>query len=343
MPFTNQSLIKFLILLLLLFSCTRFIYLTRVKEDTFATLPFLAFFLSILNIFVYGSGIQNFVLMILSLTVSLINVRAILRLASSLVIDHYGIPFILSSIICLGLVIYATVKVIEFTPYKADAEKYEVSVSLKNYEGSFAEGFTEVTFPLNSKTLLLHVVESKKNQQSQDSSKVILFVPPLTARFYNYEAFLYKLARDGWKVYCAEFYNEEMDFYRDIRDAKFVRPDYCSYLKLFSPEEYTRVVNIKKYNFLREYRELLKICGIKEEDKVVAITDEEGNIEEELSAEPLIDHAINLDSIDSYKTPGFGPVENTNFLIARHLGIKTDRGFFISNYLAQTVENLVQK
>ena len=343
MPFTNQSLIQFLILLLLFLTCTRFIFLTRVKEDTLTILPFVALVISTGNVFVFGASVQNLVLVALSFFVSIINVRALLRLSSSLVIDHYGIPFIVSSVIFLAMIIFAAVKIIEYTPYKADAKKYEVDVSVEKYCGDFKKGFSEVTVPFEKVSLVIYKVEPNKKRTYKTNEKVILFVPPLTAKFSTYEAFFYKLARDGWTVYCGEFFNSELDFTGDIRDFKFVRPDYYFIKKYFKPQEYSKLVNVKKHVFVREYRELVKLCGVTDENFVVAVTDELSQFADVVEMNHLVDKAVNLNIFDSYKTPGFGPVENTDFFAAECLGVQKDRGFFMSNYLAQMVENYVQK
>ena len=68
---------------------------------------------------------------------------------------------------------------------------------------------------------------------------------------------------------------------------------------------------------------------------VIDVFDGSEDYSEGLYGNPLIDRVFVMNSVPEYKTPGWGPVENTEPAFARKLGFEKDNGFYISNFLAQ--------
>ncbi|MBO4405035.1 MAG: hypothetical protein J5780_06900 [Treponema sp.] len=336
MPFTNQTLVQLLILFLLFLSCSRFVFMRREKEDSLAVLPLAVFIIAAVNVFAFGLNIQNIYILVLSFIVFIINVRALLRLAASLVIDRYGWAFIISSIICLGFAVYGIIEVLDKMPVKVSSSRYEVSLTEENYTGSLVSGFKKTDKPFEKVTLRLHKAEPLMKKSGQ--KKKAVFVTPVTADFSVYEAFICMLAREGYTVYCGEFSSDENNFTGSLTGTSFLRKFYFRSLKLSSPDEYKKIMLSKKNVLTEDYKVLLKIADADASDSVTAVLDvfdDDTDYSAELSGLPSVDHVFAMKSVPEYKTPGWGPVENTEPVFARKLGVEKDTGFFISNFLAQ--------
>ncbi|MBP5251858.1 MAG: hypothetical protein J6Z17_05545 [Treponema sp.] len=344
MPFTNHTLMQFLTLLLLFISCTRFLFFRRVKEDTFASLPLIAFCLSVLSIFAFGFSIIDGMIFITASFVFFFNIRAFIRLCSGVVIEGYRIVFMLVSVTGLAMTVFTGMNVVKYTSLKPLASKYDVSVSVTRYAGSFTDGFSEKDFPFIKTSAVIHKISPVKHpaENGKGIEKAVLFVPPMTASYETYEAFLFKIAREGYNVYCADFFVPQLRFTDDYKSLSFLRSAYLCYLKIKEPETFKKFSESNRQAFVKEYLSLLKITGLRQEDFVAAILDYDDDFCHELLAGSKIDFAFNLNRIKDYTTPGFGPVADTRYFIAEKLGVEKETGFFLSNSLGQTVTDLIK-
>ena len=342
---TGKTLSELLILFLLFLSCSRFIFIKNVKQDSLSVVPFFAFIVSILNFFAFGLSAELILVSMLSFFVMIWNVRAVLRFFSKLVIDHYSFLFIFISSVNLILVILTGIFVFHFSPKPCNLKKYNTQVETIKYTGNFKDGFKVITNPLQKNTALLYKYTNSLMDYSTSQNKIILFIPPKTATQEIYLPFFAKLSKDGFIVYSAEFYDSEERLYDSNYDARFLRRAKSLAERLKSQKNFSELLKAKQNYLFSEFETLIKLSGVTEEDEVFIVTEEDlADILPSVYSTyiDLIDGGYDLATAHAYTTRGYGPVENTDPFIAYLLKQKKDNTFYMSSHIALEMEKALE-
>ena len=333
------------LLVLLGLACARIFFIQIAHQDPLSVLPIIAFLLSILNLLAFGLSVFRILIFILALVVTLWNSNALSRFNHKLVVDHYGFLFSLSSIIHLILIIVLAVFVILLHPAKIDTKKYGVTITSEVYAGSTESGFSDYTSPSQKRSLFIKKYTSKdKTANPFPESRTIIFVPGELSAVDFYEPFFVKLARDGYTVYAADFFADDTKWFSNIFDFKPFRRFVMLFCKEKNQGAYNRAINQKDENFVKEVLALIKQVSPSKSDKVFVVGDGQNQTVYATirqAEKNRVRATFDLSSIQSYSTPGYGPIESTDPFLAKYLGFKRDGSFYMSSHIAGILEKSI--
>ena len=340
---TSQTLSQLLVLLLAGISSVRIFFMQDTRSDPIAAVPTFALIISLLNIFAYGVGPFETANLALSLFCFVINFRALLRFKAKLLVDHYSVLFVLGSILNLIFAALLLGFVLYYKPSKADLKKFNVKETSYSFNGSFANGFERIDkiFKLNSALVKKYQSNTPK---SQDKEEVILFVPNECCEVSDYEPILIKLAHDGYTVYAADFFPEDLHWFNDWRDFKPFRRTLMRWAKLKDKKAYKEATMQKYQNILDSYNALAKMIDVKKGTFVFAISDDglgNGGAAIHSASPEIIFGTFDMGDVGGNPTPGLGPVQQTDPLFARLLGLKRERSLYMPSHIATVAEEKI--
>ncbi len=343
LPLTQETMGELVIALLLIISCARIFFIRDARTDPVATLPALSLVLSCLFIISWGLSLQALAVLILSFSVFIWNFRALLRLNDNLIVDHYGILFILSSLINLFLLVPLVALIVFFRPVQVNLQKYGVVRTQTAYCGNLAEGFTPQGKPFEKKAALVSKYVPKDEAKT---GQTILFLPSDCATVRLYEPLLVKLARDGNTVYAADFYGKAFGQEGKLAYTKpFRRATFCN-MRLRSPDEYKAWEDSQKAD-----------CFIDMAEVLLAIVTGEGVSSVVLAGDAIPPQSFlgiqkegrtvlataDIAELKDNPAPGWGLVEHTDPLLAAMLKLSRDGSLYTANHLAVELETAIAK
>lgn len=340
---TNQTLGELLLLVLLGISCARIFFTRQARLDPLSALPLItlvlcvvfqvAFGLTGMNILITGIAFFNFIW----------NIRSLVRFHNKLVVDHFGIMFIILSILNLIAVIVLTVFVIIYRPAKINTKTYAVQTSRQRYCLK-ENAYTECSSPLDYATL---IVEKYTGENS--GGKSILLMPGVLSSSSMYEPFCVKLAHDGYTVYSAQLFGKEAVWFGDLRDSRFLRRFSMMYSQKKNPEEYEEAFKHKDEYYNKLSSALLPIISAQSTDKLYIVTDgadlSSGSLISNISGgKKAYDGIFDLAVIPTYPTPEYGPIEQTYPLLAKfYFDIERDGTLYMSSHIATVLERSIEQ
>jgi hypothetical protein len=160
-----------------------------------------------------------------------------------------------------------------------------------------------------------------------------------------------KLAADGYTVYSAEFYAKDMHWFKNIFDSSLFRRFAFCERKLRHPAEYAFYANDFSTNLAQEYNTFVTLIyqGVSlrsiQNETVILAGDEISQKALPIAFKQnkkLLDGTFNVAFVDRY-TAGFGPIEQTDPLLALFLGRQRDSTMYISAHIAHAVEKAVSR
>ena len=338
----QQTIGEMTILFILLLSSARVFFIHSERKDPLSVGPVTALACSVLSIFAWGVWVQELLVLALSLWVFIWNFHAFMRLNDNLIIDHYSPPFIFISMINCLLVAVALLFVFFFRPVHTNLKKAGVEKQVSRLCGNLKAGFTE-SDEMFAKRSMDFAVYKAAGEGEKKTKGTIVFLPSECATVSLYEPFLVKLARDGYTVYSADFYSddtkpEDSIFYRrETRRFTFVRS------RLKDSEAYKSWCEEKKQPlFLAMFEAMKKL--VPSDEKLIVVGD---GLPKDvyltlLWKDDLYDRCFDIASINDYKTPGWGPVEQTDPLLASMLGFSRDGALYTSNRMASVLEQMIE-
>ncbi|MBQ9538234.1 MAG: hypothetical protein IJU95_03100 [Treponema sp.] len=343
----QQTLSELTILLLLLISSARVFFIHSERKDPLSIAPLVALVCSALGILAWGVWVQELVVLSISLWVFIWNFRALLRLNENLIVDHYSPLFILISSINCALTVMAIAFVFYFRPVNVNLKKAAVEKTVSHLSGKLKEGFIESEDFKTQKTLdfISYKPSGTEVESKAEHKGTILFLPSECASVDIYEPFLSKLARDGYTVYGADYYGDEykpdamtaVAYRREVRRFSFVRS------RLSDSESYKLwCENQKEGFFLSMFDNMEKL--IPSGEKLIVVGD---GLPKDLYVSLIwknerFSRCFDIASINDYKTPGWGPVEQTDPLLAMILGYPRDSALYTSNRTASVLEQMIE-
>lgn len=343
---TQQTICELAILFLIILSSFRIFLIEDPSSDPLASLPSLALLMAVFSIFAFGPTFQNIGISIIALFVFLANFRALLRLNDKLIVDHYSFIFILTSCFSILLALTAGAFVVYFSPSVVNLKKYGVTKTSKIYTGNLEIGFYEPYKPSDRKTAYIYHYEQKNTEENKATEKpVILFIPNERATTFIYEPILVKLAHDGYSVYSADFYFKPDNNNRILSSKALKRSSFLK-MSFTDQENYEKwKSDIKTSYDAYLYKSLISIVSPQDKDFVILLGDcTDGQMFLSLKKDDeRIDTCFDLSAVEGYDTKGFGPVEETDPVIALLLGKKKEHKMYVSNHAANALEQLIKQ
>lgn len=321
---------EFLILILLIFNCSRMFFLKYGKVDTLTVLAPVCVVLSVLQIIAWNADIFSIILLIISILCFFINFRALLRFVSGLYVDHYSIAFKIGALFVLVLSFIELGFLIYFKPVIIKAADYNVKENKIRIAGSFNTGFYKAdTFGTSDGVVTICEPERIENYNHQ----IIIIIPDKRADSVGYAPYTYILAKMGYKVYIADFYSNEIKWFHSIADIRYFRKLYTIYSALKNPISFEGQKEFYSFNTMKETEAMLKFVvhnegGLANAGEPFFIGDWMSNISLKDFAkmnEKNICGFLNLSAFEEYKTVGFGFVEQNNPLVAYKFGLKRNK------------------
>ena len=342
-----EVLTEIFLLGLIALSCARIFFMQAARLDYLAAVPLVAFLFSIFNLLAFGLSVFRILIVILALLVMLWNSNALSRLRHKLVIDHYGALFSLSSIIHLILAIVLIVFIILLRPGKIDTKKYGVTITTETYAGNLESGFGEYTTPSSPRTLFVKkYTSSDRSYNPFKESRVLIFVPGELSSTDLYEPFFVKLARDGYTIYSADFYTDDIKWFGNIWDFKPFRRFAMLFCKEKNKKAFEEATKNKSENFVKEVLALIKVVSPSKSDRVFVVGDGESQASYtaiKMAEKNRVRECFDISSISSYSTPTYGPIESTDPFLANYLGLKRDGSFYMSSHIAGILEKSINE
>ncbi len=339
----QQTLSELTILFLLLLSSARVYFIHSERKDPLSIAPLVAFICAVLNLFAWGVTVQELLVLGLAFWVFTWNFRALLRLNEQLIIDHYSPLFILISTINCILTIIAIGFVFVYRPAYVSLNKAGVVKETVRLCGNLTDGFYESDDIKEKKTLDFTSFKASE-ERKQESKGTIVFLPAECASVSIYEPFLVKLARDGYTIYSGDFFSDDSKpevrpaFSRELRRFVFVRA------RLSNSEKYKSWCEEKKEAlFLSMYENMEKL--VPPDEKLIIVGD---GLPKELYISLIwknerFSRCFDIANINDYTTPGWGPVEQTDPLLASMLGFHRDGALYTANRTASVLEQMIEE
>ncbi len=338
----QQTIGELTVLFILLLSSARVFFIHSERKDPLSIAPLAAVVCAALSMLAWGVSVQEILVLALSAWVFIWNFRAFLRLNENLIIDHYSPLFILISMVNCLLVVAALLFVFVFRPVHVNLGKAGVERQVTRLCGNLTEGFGESDETFARRTMDLSVYKAKDGK-GQPPKGTIVFLPAECAAVSLYEPFLVKLARDGYTVYGADFYSDDtkpedsIAYRRETRRFSFVRA------RLNGSEAYKSWCAEKKQPLYMEMFEAMRKL-VPAGEKLIIVGD---GLPKDLYVSLLwkdtqYDRCFDIASINDYKTQGWGPVEQTDPLLATVLGFSRDGALYTSNRMASVLEQMIE-
>ncbi|MBQ7881158.1 MAG: hypothetical protein IJ312_00390 [Treponema sp.] len=334
----DSFLSELLILFLLFLSSARIFFYKTTKIDSLAIISPFALIISIMTMFIWNCNIQIFFTIILSLVVTLTNIRSIFRLSSSVFIDRYSIAFRITTLLELIIIFIAILFFSFFSPVKYSTEDFNISKSKYKITGTYLTDFKiSDKYDFSKKTNgLVYIYESTSENQKDNSLPLLIFSGSHIGEVINYEPYFLLMAQKGYTIIASDFYAYNSKYDYKITNSKLFRRFFALRNYFKSKKENEALVStttIKNYKATAKIA--LELFG--EERKLFFITDNISfdDIKSITEAWPVNTlNFFSLNKISEYKSSGFGFVEQTDVLVAKKLGLSKDSTFFIPRYVA---------
>ncbi len=337
---------ELIILVLLFITNIRVFSVKHARTDALVALAPLCLVFSILQIVAWNVDFMSSFIFVLALLVFLSNFHAMFRYEEKLFIDSYTVLMKIWAVLTTILTSVAIICAVYFFPVEYKSSNLNVSESISNFTGSFNDGFEPSHFyeKINAS---VYNFSAQDSEASLDKDLIVLFFPDKRGDTLAYKPYLQFLAQKGYNVYSADFFVNDCKWLHSFFNAKPFRKSFLVIDSLKSSQKFLSKTEFYSYNISLEYQNLVKILkeqegSLTESAKFFLIDDVMGNsaLEDIKKLYPeQIAGTFHLNSIKEYQTPGYGPIAQTNPLLARLLNVPKDNDGFYTKYLVlKTIE-----
>ena len=344
---------ELLVFALLFITNLRVFFVQHVRRDPLVVLAPFTFVVAIMQIFAWGIDAFTVLGLLISLIVLLSNFHAIFRYIERLYIDHYSAlmkVWAAFTIIISALALAATVY---FAPVELNSRKLGISENQYYYKGSFRSGF-EKADPFSKKSMTLYEYKPEESRSEEDGAEldqaknlIILLTPDKRGDTEHYKPYLQELASRGLTVYSADFFADDGQWLHSFADRKILRRLVMVIQSAINKQSFEAQKEYYSYNVSQEYEVLIpllqELCG--SDKKVFLISDFMADIaaDDYMKKHPeLVAGILKLSSINSYKTTGYGCIEQTDPLLALSLGFSRDSSRTTPKLLADETEKMLK-
>ncbi|MCR5187508.1 MAG: hypothetical protein K6C97_01135 [Treponema sp.] len=322
---------ELLVFLLLLLTNLRVFFVNHVRRDPLVALAPITFLLTILQIFSWGFDVFTTLGFIIGLLVFLSNFHAMFRYAERLYIDHYSPLMKTWALFTVLLSAAALVATIIFRPIELNPHKLGIEEKIYRYDGSFRSGFTPARFFSKADALLYDFSPATPlGQEKVQSKDLIIFIADKRGDTQSYKPYLQLLAKEGYQVYSADFYADDLRWFHTLEDNKFLRRIASIYRSIRNPQWYMSQREFYTYNIMQECKAILKIVdeNYGPDKSFYLVTDEMGQtaiVDFKKRNSDRIKGTLTLNTISTYKTPGYGCIEQTDPLLSLFFKLPRDK------------------
>lgn len=337
----NSELGELLILFLLILNCSRMFFLKYGKVDSLTILAPICVILSVLQILAWNANFFSIILLIISVFAFFVNFRALLRFLSRLYVDHYSAAFKTGAMIVLILSVCEVAAIIYFFPANFNLSRRNVKKETIRLSGSFSGGFEKSGFfAISDGTVFKY---EQKNKTTESESKAdetnetetnepiatenptknpIIIIPDKRADSESYEPLAILLAEKGFTVYSADFYSNDLRWFHNAADSKYLRRMFMRFDYRKNPVQFNAKKEFFSYNSGKEIEAIVKFAenenALQESgnpgEKVFIISDwmSENALEDFAKQnKERVSGTMKLSEQAEYKTKGFGFVHFT--------------------------------
>lgn len=344
---------ELLIFILLFVINIRVFFLKSGKRDPVVALAPLAFIMSIFQVFSWGIDLFTALGVILSFLVLVFNFHALFRYSENLYVDNYSTLMKCCSLFTNILSIGAVLCLILFMPMDIRGESIGVIEKKSRYTGNFKTGIepagvfnrvSAVLYEFCPKENLLN--EKKQTEKDEDTEDIVLFIPDKRGDTNHYKPFLKLLAAKGYHVFSADFFTNDCKWFYSGWDFKAFRRISMVTYSLKMPQRFSINRELYTYNIAKECDELLKILKDRYNYKcrIFVISDVMSNDAVSNfvnSNKEYITGHFELDSIEEYKTAGYGCITQTAPVLSSAMGILREFRFETARLLAEKAQEAV--
>ena len=334
---SDSILSEILVLFLMAMACVRVFYLKQPRIDALASLPPIALLISIINIYIWGISVIELLILVLSILIFIINIPALMKLPTKLLVDFYHPFFILISTLFFLLTVVIVVFAFMFRPVAF--RPTGLTEECTYYLGRFSTGFTESTGmfdPLNAK------VWKFTPDNENEEKPIILFIGDKRANTEQYRPYLHILAKNGFTVIAADFYAKDMKWIDFFPDTPMIRKFVICLKDLTNTWDKDTQKTAYAARIAREYAALIQITNdLKlKSNRYYLVGDE--MCKDALSLAASLDQAAVIDTfclsdIEEYNA-GYGCIEQTDPLLAYLHNRQRDNTMKIPKLLAKKTE-----
>ncbi len=335
---------ELLVFVLLFITNLRVFFVNHVRRDPLVVLAPFTFIIAILQIFAWGIDVFTVLGLIIALFVLLSNFHAIFRYIEYLYIDHYSPLMKIWAVFTIIITLIALAGTVYFAPVEIRNNDINITEKKSYYKGSFRSGF-EKAGPFNSKNLILYKFSPDLNYTKDFSAIVnepaLLFMPDKRGNTEHYRPYLQQLASQGFTVYSADFYTDDGKWLHSAGDMKILRRLFLVINSVLNNQWFMGQREYYTFNISQEYGVLLPMLENEGVKSFFLITDIMGNTaaaDLQKKNPEKIAGLFTLDSIEDYKTAGYGCVEQTDPLLALALGSKRDFSLKTPKLLAEKTQ-----
>lgn len=332
---------ELLIFVLLFITNIRVFFTKNARKDPLAVIAPFAFILSILQIVAWGIEFLTVLGFFIAFLVLVSNFHALFRYSERLYIDHYSPLMKFWAVLTTMLSVPAIFLTIVTAPVELKNNELKISETKTRYTGSFRAGFQKAgIFSPSNAQLYMFSPNNPAEQNEGEQIPLILFFPDKRGDTQNYLPYLQLLAQKGCTVLSADFFSDDLKWLHSFEDYKLLRQSAFVFHSLKNYQKFMSQREFYSYNILQECNAMLKFTDelFSPETKFYMVSDVMGNIAISDFAKMNNSRVLGtffLDSVEEYKTAGYGCVEQTSPTVSYLLGQKRDKTCFVPKILVE--------
>ena len=345
---------ELLVFALLFITNLRVFFVHHVRRDPLVVLAPFTFVVAIFQILAWGIDAFTVLGLLIALFVLLSNFHAIFRYSEQLYVDHYSGLMKFWAVFTIMISAIALAGTVYFAPVEQNSRNIGVTEKITRYKGSFRSGFEEAK-PYSTKSLTLYEFSPDETRADEAPVKlaesknlIVLLTPDKRGDTAHYKPYLQELAARGLTVCSADFFADDGQWLHSFADRRSLRRLVMVIQSELNRQAFESQREYYSYNVTQEYEVLVPMLRERygADKKFLLISDFMADIaaDDFMKKNPdLIAGVLKLSSINTYKSTGYGCIEQTDPLLALFMGLSRDASRTTPKLLAdKTVEMLKQ-
>ena len=345
---------ELLVFVLLFITNLRVFFVQHVRRDPLVVLAPFTFIVAILQILAWGIDIFTVLGLLIALFVLLSNFHAIFRYMERLYVDHYSGLMKVWAVFTIMISAIALAGTIYFAPIEQNSRSMGVAEKITHYKGSFRTGFEEAG-PFDTKTMTLYEFSPDESQKLKDSETpaedenlIILLTPDKRGDTEHYKPYLQELAARGVTICSADFFADDGQWLHSFADRRSLRRLVMVIQSRVNLKAFEAQREYYSYNVSQEYDVLIPMLRERygADKKILLISDFMADIaaDDFMKKNPeLVAGVLKLSSINTYKSAGYGCIEQTDPLLALSMGLSRDLSRATPKMLADKTEEMLKQ
>ena len=345
---------ELLVFALLFITNLRVFFVQQVRRDPLVVLAPFTFIVAILQILAWGIDLFTVLGLLIALFVLLSNFHALFRYMERLYIDHYSGLMKVWAVFTIMISAIALAGTIYFAPIEQNSRSMGVAEKITHYKGSFRTGFEEAG-PFDAKSMTLYEYSPDASKASEEAAAlvqaqklIILLTPDKRGDTENYKPYLQELASRGLTICSADFFADDGQWLHSFADKKILRRLVMVIQSRLNLKAFEAQREYFSYNVSQEYDALIPMLRKRygTDKKILLISDFMADIaaDDFMKKNPdLVAGVLKLSSINTYKSAGYGCIEQTDPLLALSMGLSRDASRTTPKLLADETEEMLKQ